>query len=396
MRKYFILTASILVNLCLGGVYAWSIFVPELVEQYGYTTAQTQMVFGTIICFLTLTILFAGRVENSIGPRWTLVACSVLMLTGYVLGSLSGTHFFVLWLGCGVICGVGIGFGYVSVLAVSLRWFERRKGLVCGMVLAGYGFSAILLSFVVQLLLSRGLDVMRVFRIIGIAFSVVLFLCAMIVSNPVHYCAERVIPTIPYRSLLRSPRFFVLSVSVGVGTLPGLMFIGNLKPIAFFLGYDDVVALVAIWLCSLGNTLGRIAGGFSHDRFKASSIKSILIAVAVSSLLFVMGDVGKTAFWAMVAIAGLCYGALISNIPAHVSTEYGHENFNRIYPLIFLVHGVTALFASPLAGYLYDHYGTYRPAMVIAGGVALMCFAGFVLAYRKKNQQELTVIRNEV
>jgi MFS family permease len=167
-----------------------------------------------------------------------------------------------------------------------------------------------------------------------------------------------------------------------------------LKPIAFFLGYDDVVSLVAIWLCSLGNTVGRIVGGFSHDRFKASSIKAILIAVAVSSLLFVMGDVGKISFWAMVAIAGLCYGALISNIPAHVSTEYGHENFGRVYPLIFLVHGLAALLISPLAGCIFDHYKTYRPAMVMAGGIALLCFAGFVLAYRHSNQQELTVNRN--
>ena len=393
MRKYYILTASILVNLCLGGVYAWSIFVPELVAQFGYTTAQTQMVFGTIVCFLTLAMLFAGRVENIIGPRRMLMICSVLMLTGYLLGSLSGTHFFVLWLGCGAICGIGIGFGYVSVLAVCLRWFERRKGVACGMVLAGYGFSAIMLSFIVQLLLSSGWGVMSIFRFLAIVFGAVLFLCAMVITNPEHYSVKRVIPTMKYRSLLCCPRFFVIAGAMGLGTFPGLMFIGNLKPLAFFLGYDDTVALVAIWLCSAGNTIGRIAGGFAHDRFKASSIKVILILAAISSLVFVVGDTGRIVFVVMVLISGISYGALISNIPAHVSAEYGHENFGRIYPLIFLIHGLTALVASPLAGYIYDHHQTYRPAMIVAGGVALLCFAGFVSAYRENNnQQELTVI----
>ena len=96
---------------------------------------------------------------------------------------------------------------------------------------------------------------------------------------------------------------------------------------------------------------------------------------------------GKIAFWMMVIIVGISYGALIANIPAQVLYEYGHENFGRVYPVVFIVHGLTALFASPLAGFIYDKYGTYRPAMAISSGISFLCFVGFFAAYRKINNQ---------
>jgi OFA family oxalate/formate antiporter-like MFS transporter len=170
------------------------------------------------------------------------------------------------------------------------------------------------------------------------------------------------------------------------------MFLGNLKPIALFLGYDSFVALMAIWIVSMSNALGRMAGGVAYDRFKAMSIKTILIAITIISLLLLAADIDKIIFLLMVITVGLSYGWLISNIPAQVSEEYGHENFGMIFPLIFIGHGMTALFAAPLAGFIYDKYHTYRPAMILAAGIAFMCFAIFTLAYPKRNfQKELLV-----
>lgn len=383
MKKYLILTASILVNLCLGGVYAWSIFVPELVANYGYSTAQTQIVFGTIVCVLTITMLFAGRLELRIGPRFMVIICAVLVCAGYFAGSLSGPRFPVLWLGYGAVSGVAIGFGYVSVLAVSLRWFEDHKGLACGLVLSGYGCGAILLSSIVQALYRYDWNVMQIFRVIGIGYGLLIFACALVIRNPEHYSVKQVAPTLRYRQVLARPRFFVLALTVGLGTFPGLMLIGNLKPIALFLGYGPAVAVVAIWLVSVGNTLGRIVGGFAHDRFKAASIKVILITVTVCVLLLMARDIGAAAFLVVVVITGVSYGALISNIPAQVTEEFGHENFARIYPVVFLVHGFVAILAAPLAGWIYDGYDTYTPALIIAAAVAFACFAAFFAAYRR-------------
>ncbi|HAL44781.1 MAG: hypothetical protein A2Y12_20325 [Planctomycetes bacterium GWF2_42_9] len=384
MKKYYILTLLFLANLCLGGVYAWSIFVPELVKNYGYNTAQTQLVFGSTICCVTLVMLFTGKLENKLGPRIMLMISSVIMFSSYFTGSFSGTNFIILLIGCGILSGVAIGFGYLSVLAVSMRWFEDRKGFACGMVVAGYGLGAVLLSFIAQILLNRGWDVMRIFRFVGFVFGVVIFICAMIITNPANTHKEKIAATLKYSEIFRKKRFFILAGATGLGTFSGLMFLGNLKPIAIFLGYDSFVALMAIWIISMSNALGRMVGGVAYDRFKTMSIKTILIAITIISLLLLAGDIDKIMFLLMVITVGLSYGWLISNIPAQVSEEYGHQNFGMIFPMVFIGHGMTALFAAPLAGFIYDRYHTYRPAMILAAGIAFMCFVVFSLAYPTK------------
>ncbi len=391
MKKYYILTAMILANSCLGGVYAWSIFVPELVRHYGYNTAQTQLVFGSTICCLTLTMFFTGTLEDKLGPRKMLIICSVLMFASYLIGSLSGTNFLILLIGCGVLSGIAIGFGYVCVLTVSMRWFGNRKGFACGMVIGGYGFGAVILSFIAYTLLNNGWNVMSIFRVVGVVFGAVIFICAMIITNPINTHKNNLVSTIQYRDIFCRKRFFVLAAATGLGTFSGLMFLGNLKPIAIFMGYDSFIALIAIWLVSMSNALGRIFGGIAYDRFKTLSIKIILIVITITSLLLLVADIDKIIFFMIVILVGLSYGSLISNIPAQVSEEYGHENFGIVFPMIFLVHGLTALFAAPLVGFIYDRYHTYRPAMILAAIITFMCFVAFTLAYPKRNyQRELT------
>ena len=385
MRKYSVLIAAILVNICLGGIYAWSIFVPELVKHYGYNTTQTQIVFGTIVCLLTFTMLFTGRLENILGPRLMIVICGLLIFTSYTAAGHSGTNFITLWLGYGVITGIAIGFAYVCVLAVIMRWFENRKGFACGMVVAGYGFGAVILSFISQMFLNRGWDVMSIFKIIGIIFGIVILICAIIIKNPAGYSSKTVTATIKYRHIIRRPRFYILAITTGLGTFPGLMILGNLKPIAISFGYKSSIAVLAISLIAIGNTIGRIAGGAMHDRFKASTIKTILIMVSLSSLLLLAGDMtGWFVFLAVIMFAGISYGGMIVNIPSQVADEYGHENFGMIYPVVILVHGITALFAAPIGGYIYDKYDTYQPAILIAGGIGLICLACFSLVYRRE------------
>ena len=385
MRKYSVLIAAILVNICLGGIYAWSIFVPELVKHYGYNTTQTQIVFGTIICLLTLTILFTGRLENILGPRLMIVICGLLIFTSYTAAGHSGANFLFLWLSYGVTTGIAIGFGYACVLAVIIRWFENRKGFACGMVVAGYGFGAVILSFISQMFLNRGWDVMSIFKIIGIIFGIAILICAIIIKNPAGYSSKAVVATIKYRHIIRRPRFYILAITTGLGTFPGLMILGNLKPIATSFGYKSSVAVLAISLISIGNALGRVAGGAMHDRFKASTIKTVLLMISLSSLLLLAGGAAGWAFFlAVIMFAGISYGGMIANIPSQVADEYGHENFGMIYPIVFLVHGITALFAAPIGGYIYDKYDTYRPAILIAGGIGLICLTCFSLVYRRE------------
>lgn len=353
MKRYCVLIAAVLTNMCLGGVYAWNIFVPELVRSYGYNTAQTQLVFGTIIYVLTLTMLFKGKLESKAGPWVMLLVCGVLLAAVHTAAGYGRTCLPALWLGYGVVSGFAIGFGYVTLLAVMIRWFEKRKGFACGMIVAAYGFGAVILSFIAQMFLDRGWDVMSIFELVGVFFGSVICVCAIIIKNPEYYSRETCVPTIQYRQVVRNFRFWILAMTTGLATFPGLMILGNLKPIAASFGYKSSIAVLAISLISVGNAAGRVVGGAMHDRFRESIITTILIMIIMGlALLFAAGAGGSIGFIIIILMIGISYGGIIAGIPSQVAHEYGHENFGRMYPIIFTVHGMAAIIAAPFGGYI--------------------------------------------
>jgi len=342
VQKYFVLAASIVINLCLGGIYAWSVFVPELVAEYGYTTAQTQIVFGTIICLFTSVTMLTGRMEAKLGPRLMILISALLIFLGYGTAGCSGRNFYILWLGYSIGTGLAIGFGYVTVLALSIRWFEKRKGLACGLVIAGYGCGAILLSSIAQALINRHWAVMSIFRLLSVLLGGLILLSALIIRNPPHYHRRKSTATLRYRQVFSSQRFYILALTSALSTFPGLLIIGNLKPMAISFGYGPSTGLLAIFMLAIGNTLGRIIG-----------------------------------------LVGISYGGILANLPAQVAEEYGHENFGMVYPMILAAHGLAALCAAPAGGLIYDRCHSYLPALLLAailGGISLLAFC---LAYPK-------------
>lgn len=144
---------------CPGSVYAWSIFIEPLQNEYGYLVSQTQLVFGFIIAFFVLIMILAGRLEKRYGPRLTAATGAVIFTIGYLVAAASGGNLSVLILGMGVLSGIGMGFGYITVLATVVKWFPNNKGLAMGFSVAGFGGGAIILSQIVSVMLQNGMPV---------------------------------------------------------------------------------------------------------------------------------------------------------------------------------------------------------------------------------------------
>src|SRR4030042_1613109 len=172
-RVFVNVLASVLMMCCAGSVYAWSIFVAPLKTAFGLSTAQTQLVFGFIIASFSITMLFVGRIERKLGPKITASIGAVLFSAGYLLASFSGGNVVLILLGISVLSGAGMGFGYVTVLSNLVKWFPTHKGLATGIAVAGFGSGAILLSPVVQPVLTGGVAVTGAFRYTGIIYGVI-------------------------------------------------------------------------------------------------------------------------------------------------------------------------------------------------------------------------------
>ncbi len=142
MRKYAVLAASVVMQMALGGVYAWSTFVPALRDGHALSGAQAGLIFGTTIAAFTVTMLLAGRWLERVGPRRLAMAGGAFYGAGYLIAGHSSGEWPSLWLGIGLVSGIGIALGYVCPLTTCVLWFTERKGLVRGWAVAGFGGGA--------------------------------------------------------------------------------------------------------------------------------------------------------------------------------------------------------------------------------------------------------------
>lgn len=370
MHRMRIMAASVLIQLALGGVYAWSAFVPSLEADYGITGWQAGLIFGTTIAVFTVTLLLAGRKLEGIGPRRMATVAGLIYGGGYLFAGFSSGAWPWLWLGIGVLGGVGIGMGYVCPLTTCVRWYPNRKGLVTGVAVAGFGGGAVILAESVEVLLALGWTPLLIFRFLGVVLAILIMACASVLRFP-----EGAMPDAPAARgnvLWHDPRFMRLVAGMFGGTFGGLLVIGHLKPMAMVAGLSSQTGALAVSAFALGNACGRIGWGILHDRF---GYRTIPWSMGFLSLSF-MGLLDSGAAWRFIGVSmvvGFAFGACFVVFAAEVAATYGVSQVGRIYPKIFLAYGLAGVAGPSLGGLLYDFTGGYLLPIGAAVTVSALC-----------------------
>lgn len=380
--RYLVLLASVVIQVCLGGIYAWSTFVPDLVETVGLSVTQTQVVFGLLFGVFTLSMVFTGRLVERWGPRPVAGLGGLLFGIGYLVASRPDGSFPLMLLGISLLAGIGTGAGYVCALTTSMKWFPDRKGLVTGIAMAGFGGGAILLSALAESLLSSGVNVLTIFQWIGLAYGAAIITAAMVLRFPMEARTAQLQTAPPLGRLARDPFFLALVLGMFCGTFAGMLVIGNLTPMALAVGIPALPAAAAVSVFAIGNATGRITWGWIADRTSEWMIPVKLAALAVP--LALLAGVSVTAPFIAVSFAiGFGFGACFVVYAAQVAARYGLSSVAGIYPLVFLAYGAAGIIGPPLGGWLYDQTLSYRPAIVLTVGVVGIGILGTVWLLRK-------------
>jgi MFS transporter, OFA family, oxalate/formate antiporter len=375
MQRYIVLFASLVIQICLGSIYAWSEFVPELKSEYGISTTQTQLIFGATIATFTVTMLFAGRLQDKQGPRIIAVIGSLFFGASYIFAAFSGGSFTVLLLTVGVLSGIGIGFGYVCPLATCVKWFPEHKGLITGISVAGFGAGAILMAELVEFCFLNNLHVLDVFFWIGIIYGVVLMISSLFLTTPAECRLTVKVAAPSLHRLIHEKKFLMMILGMFCGTFAGLLVIGNLKSLGLAAGLTSTVATAGIVAFAFGNALGRVLWGKYYDKVGAVSIfQSLLfISVSVASLLFVNGN--SIIFLIVSMFIGLGFGSCFVLYATVVADSYGASVLGTIYPWIFLAYGISGIAGPVTGGWVVDVTGSYLPAIIFA--TCLTIFGAF-------------------
>lgn len=387
---------AVLIQLCLGAIYAWSVFTPTLKDS-GWSKVQTQIVFSVGLGMFALVMVFAGRRLKTYGPRRLAVMGGITLGLGYAVAGLGGgTNFWIVLLGVGLIGGAGIGMAYVVPIAVGMRWFPDRKGMITGVAVAGFGFGALGWVKIAgewgNLIDDLGIDV--TFFIYGGAFAALVLLGSRWMLMPpdgwlpagftpptaVGAGGENFTP----KEMLRSPQFHLISLTFAVSAGAGLMAIGLMKlwPVEALVdngvsadNADAIAGTAMAVFFSLANGIGRLAWGAISDRLGRK--RSVVVMAASQGILlfaFIPMAGSEWLLYLGATLIGFNFGGNFSLFPALTADEFGNTAVGQNYPWVFLAYGAGGIIFPILGGWLGDT-GNFPLAFTIC---AVACLVGAV------------------
>ncbi|MBN2457385.1 MAG: OFA family MFS transporter [Sedimentisphaerales bacterium] len=402
-NRWLVVVGALLIQLCLGAIYAWSVFTPSLVaEPYNFTGKQTQLIFGVGLAAFAVIMVIAGRMQAKFPPRNVAALGGITLGLGYILARFVGTSFIGHLITIGVIGGAGIGLAYVVPIAVGVKWFPDKKGLLSGLAVAGFGFGALLWVKMAgswgQLIANVGVG--NTFLIYGIAFALVVLLGSVwMVNPPTGYKPAGWNPpevssearangavNLESSQMLKTGQFFALWFMFITGAMAGLMVIGCIKLFGIDAlvnaGMDKVEAsakagtAMAVFF-ALANGIGRIAWGTVSDKIgrKMSLFLMCLFQGIVMLFFYHMGStVGLLYLGA--AIIGFNFGGNFSLFPAATADFFGNKTVGHNYGWVFTAYGVGGIVGPYLGGYFRDAAGgsnieAWAIPFVIAGIASL-------------------------
>jgi OFA family oxalate/formate antiporter-like MFS transporter len=380
---------GILMNLALGALYAWSVFVLPLEKEFGWTRADTSWVFTIAIVCFALSFIVAGRLQDVKGPRICALIGGLLVSAGFVLcsytSSLSG-----LYIMFGVMVGIGNGFGYATPTPVASKWFPDKRGLVVGLMVGGYGAgSAILGPLATQLILDVGWR--STFRILGAVFFVMTMIGTALLRNPpAGYRPANWQPKagaaisgvdMATRDMLRTRTFYALWIAYCLGATAGLMVISQLVPFARSAGLSATQATLAITVGAFGNAGGRIVSGWMSDalgRLTTLKVMVLVSALAMPSLFLLREQVAL--FYVLMAVVYWCYGTQLSVFASTTADFYGTKNLGMNYGVLFTAWGAAGILGPAIAARAFVMSGSYQYAFFAAAALAIVAFVSLSFA----------------
>jgi OFA family oxalate/formate antiporter-like MFS transporter len=397
MNRGLVVVGAILIQLALGAIYAWSVFTPSLVAD-GWAKSETQWIFAIGLASFAVFMVFAGKKLASWGPQRLAIIGGIILGVGYFLaGLLGGTDFWALLLLIGLVGGAGIGFAYVVPIAVGMRWFPDKKGMITGLAVAGFGFGALLWVKLAgawgHLIANMGLS--NTFMAYGIAFAVMVIIGGLWMKfppagwKPAGYEETQITPGAVKKDerefssteMLGKVQFYLIFLTFVFSAGAGLMSIGLMKlyPMEALqanglseLEASAIAGTAMAVFFSLANGLGRILWGMLSDKLgRKTSIITMTAIQGVVVILFTFMAGNEYLLYLGATLIGFNFGGNFALFPTITADTFGSKNVGQNYPWVFLAYGFGGIIGPILGGKLGD-IGNFPLAFTIAGIAVLV------------------------
>lgn len=412
MNRWTITIFGTLTQLCLGTVYAWSFFQTPIIEFTGWNNSQVAWAFSLSIFMLGVTAAWAGSKMSLYGPRRLAMLGGILYALGFLIAgfALANKLLWLLYLGFGVLGGIGLGLAYVTPVATVSKWFPEKQGLATGMVVMGFGFGALMMSKILApfFLNISGGDLSTTFYYIGAVMLVLTPLFASFLrlpkaeSNDAKTDSKEKVSIATY---IKGRTFITVWIVFMINIVAGMIFISFQSPLLQDLLKEqmpadtnftdaEVVASLAmagatlIAISSIFNGLGRFVWGSVSD--KIGRIETFRILLALQAIVFVLLIFvsNPIVFSVFVCIVLLCYGGGFGVLPSLAKDMYGDKLMSSIYGALLTAWGMGGIIGPQIVAFMKDHYADKAGLYAFIVGAVLLAI-GFLVSLGIKSREKV-------
>jgi MFS family permease len=424
-NRWLIPPAALAVHLCIGQAYATSVYKTALVEHFDTSLTAIGIIFSIAIVMLGLSAATFGTWVDRNGPRAAMFTAAVFWSTGFLIGSLgiATEQLWLLYLGYGVIGGIGLGIGYISPVSTLIKWFPDRPGLATGMAIMGFGGGALIASPLSRQLMSlydpsydgtagtvpSGHAVALLFLTLGLIYLAYMLVGAFIVRVPaegwrpdgfdpstVKKKALVTTESVSARNAIKTPQFWLLWIVLFCNVTAGIGILEQAAPMIqdfFRTGNGSLVTATAaagfVGVLSLFNMGGRFAWSTTSDYIGRKPIYMVYLGVGMV-LYVALATIGSTATWLFVVLAAIIisfYGGGFATVPAYLRDLFGTYEVGAIHGRLLTAWSAAGIAGPLIVNSVLDSRGTpgelvaadYRPALFIMVGLLAVGFVANLL-----------------
>jgi OFA family oxalate/formate antiporter-like MFS transporter len=402
-NRWGIAVAGFLMQMALGAVYAWSVFRTPLARQFHWSIEEVTLTFTVSIFVLGVACFFGGLWLNKKGPRIVALTGGFLYGLGVFLASYSADKLWWLYLSYGVIGGIGVGFAYIVPIAVLVKWFPDRRGLITGIAVGGFGAGALVTAPVATRLI-QSVGVLHTFAYLGIAYLLVTMGAGYFMQNPpagwkpegwvpnVTQTTQRAAQDFTLGGALKTWQWWALWLLLFLNTSAGISIISQESPIFQEIGRASViVAAGMVGIASIGNALGRIFWAWVSDAITRRWTFVTMFLLQVSLFWVLPGIASATILTVLSFIILMCYGGGFGTMPAFAADYFGSKNVAPIYGLMLTAWGSASAFGPLLIAHMRQSSGSYMGGLhVIADIMAVSTLLPILVSAPKPRTADVT------
>ncbi|HHV10604.1 MAG TPA: OFA family MFS transporter [Clostridiales bacterium] len=393
-RWRYMVTAMVLA-LCSGIGYAWSVFQKPLMENFDWTLKTISLTFTLQIMISTIAPVFLSRFQKKLGVKNYLRIGIAIYILG-LLATMFTNSIGYLYIVYGIVVGIGIAMLYPTLIAYATSLFPDKTGMASGLLASSYGSGAILWAPLATFFMEKH-SVLSVYGLLAAIFAVVMIPTSFLIKNvPADFgsgpnkgkAANHNISSVKdysWQEMLRTGTYYLLLLALTLGATAGLMIAGHASGmLQEILSYTPEQAAVLVGLFSVFNALGRLLFGFLSDRMGRYNVMLLLFTVIGGSMILLSKTNGSVFIVALLAISS-CYGGFTSMFSPVCADNFGMKNLAVNYAFLYIAYGLAGLVGPQLAARTRTASGGYDMAFLAVAGMSVVGFA-LILVLKMKSK----------